>query len=133
MDRFDLLSIRCKRCDWQWEMPHQNKTDDLVCFKCGSKKLDFNRNKLHMLKKGGKFIADIGFSSSRDRFGAIPFEEDENQIEEPMLIVRGNKVSISDDMTDDDLKNLLSQMNSIKSKILDEINLNQEELLKRFR
>ena len=132
MDRFDLLSIRCKMCDWQWEIPNHEETKDLICSQCGSKKLELNKHNLHMLKKGGKFITDIGFSTQRDKFGSIIPEQSENQNDEPLLVVKGSNVAISEDMTNEELKNLLRQMNSIKSKILDEIALDHEELAKKF-
>ena len=132
MQKFELLSMRCKMCDWQWELAPSERPDDLICEHCGSQEIHITHKNLHMFKKNGKFITDIGFAHPRDEFGAISVEEVMRQNEGPLLVVKENDVKISEKMTNDEMKKLLSKMNSIRNKILDEIELNHEELLNRL-
>lgn len=132
MQRFELISIKCKMCDWQWELTLGEKPDELVCEHCGSEELDITKKNLHMFKKGGKFITDIGFAHPRDEFGAIPVEQIMLQNQEPLLVVKENDVKISEKITNDEMKNLLRRVNSIRNEILDRIELNQEELIKKL-
>lgn len=132
MQKFELLSIKCKMCDWQWEITPHEKTENLCCNHCGSKNLIIEKQDLHMIKKGGKFITDIGFSHPRDKFGAIPVEEIIENNKEPVLVVNKEDIKISEKMTNDELKNLLSKMNSIRDKIIDQVEVNREELTKRL-
>jgi len=132
MQKFELLSIRCKMCDWQWEMTPLEEPDEIICEHCGSKDISITRKNLHMFKKGGKFITDIGFAHPRDEFGAISVEEVMRQNEEPLLVVKENDVKISEKMTNEEMKKLLSKMNSIRNRILDEIEVNHDELLNKL-
>jgi len=132
MQKFELLSIECKMCDWRWEITPHEKKDSLCCMHCGSKNLSIEKQDLHMVKKGGKFVTDIGFAHPRDRFGAISVKEVMEQNKEPILVVKEDDIKISENMTNDDLKNLLSKMNSIRNKIIDKVEVNHEELIKRL-
>ena len=132
MQRFELISIKCKMCGWQWELTPGERPDELVCEHCGSEEFSITKKSLHMFKKGGKFITDIGFAHPRDEFGAIPVEEVMKQNEEPLLVVKENDVKISEKMTNEEMKKLLSRMNNIRNKILDEIEINHEELFNKL-
>jgi len=133
MQKFEMLLIKCRMCDWQKEITPFEKPDELFCEQCGSSELDVTKKNLHMFKKNGKFITDIGFAHPRDKFGAITVEEVMKQNEEPLLVVKENDVKISEKMTNEEMKNLLSRMNSIRNKILDEIELDHEDLINRLK
>lgn len=132
MQKFELLSIKCKMCDWQWELTPSETPDEIICEHCGSQEIVITKKNLHMFKKGGKFIVDIGFAHPRDEFGAISVEEVMKQNEEPLLVVKENDIKISEKMTNEDMKKLLSKMNFIRNKILDEIEIDREELLNKL-
>ncbi len=132
MQKFELLSIKCKMCDWRWEITPREKTENLCCNHCGSKNLDIEKQDLHMFKKSGKFITDIGFSHPRDTFGLVPVEDIMGQNKEPILVVNEKDIKISKDMTNEELKNLLSKINSIRNRIIDEVQVNHEELINKL-
>jgi hypothetical protein len=119
-------------CDWQWELTPHEKTDEISCKHCGSNDLIIEKQDLHMLKKGGKFVTDIGFSHPRDKFGATPVEEVIEKNKEPILVVRHDDIKISENITNEDLKDLLGKINSIRNRIIDEVEVDHEELMKRL-
>ncbi len=127
MHKFKLLSIKCKMCDWQWELTPQEKTEDTRCEKCGSKDIHITENKLHMLKKQGKFITDIGFSNFEDKFGITPIEDFTEKYDKPLLIIKEDKIKIPDKMTNDERIQILGRIDSIKSKIVSDIKESQDE------
>lgn len=133
MQKFELLSIKCKMCDWEWEITPSEKNDELFCKHCGSSDLNIAKKDLHMFKKNGKFITDIGFAHPRDKFGAIPVDEIMKQNEEPLLVVKEKDVKISEKMTNEDMKQLLSRINTIRGRILDEMQLDHEALIQQLR
>jgi len=132
MQKFELLSIKCKMCDWQWEMTPFEKPDEIICEHCGSQDFHITKKNLHMFKKNGKFVTDIGFAHPRDEFGAIPVDEIMEQNEEPLLVVKENDIKISEKINNEDMKRLLSKVNSIRNKILDEMEIDHQELLNRL-
>ena len=84
-----------------------------------------------MLKKGGKFITDIGFLS--DNISNISYDEGiMDDYEEPLLVVKRDNVNISENLTNEELKILLSDMNQIRNRILDKIELNREDLFNKL-
>jgi len=49
MKRYDLLSIRCRLCDWQWDTTPEEKSNELVCEECGCADLVIEEKMLHMI------------------------------------------------------------------------------------
>lgn len=132
MHKFELLSIRCKMCDWQWEITPEEKTSDTCCEKCESHDLSIEKRPLHMLKKGGKFITELGYAPERDKYGAIAVEDVTKHFQKPLLIVRENDCKFVEEMTDEDRFALLGKMEKIRSKILQEIKESQDESFQRL-
>jgi len=132
MQKFELMLVRCKMCDFAWEITPQEKSNDIFCKQCGSKNLSIQKQDLHMLKKGGKFITDIGYAISEDKFGELPVEKIMDSNQEPLLVVKENDIKISKDVTNKELKLLLGRLDSIRNKIIDEVQVKHEELMKKL-
>jgi len=114
-------------CDWRWEVTPEEKTSDMSCEKCGSRDLFIEKNSLHMLKKGGKFITELGYGPERDKYGAVAVEDITKHFQKPLLIVRENDCKFVEEMTDEDRFALLGKMEKIRSKILQEIRESPDE------
>ena len=123
MGKYDLWSIKCKLCDWQWETPSEEKTKDAKCRQCGSRDLIIEKSSLKMIKKDGKFVTEFGYAPLRDEFGAVRKEAGKKAIhfEKPLLVVRENDCRFAKGMSDKDRIELLEKMELIKTKILKDI------------
>lgn len=113
-------------CDWQWEITPQEQTENIVCEQCGSNDVIIEKETLHMHKQNGKFVTDIGFASPENRYGAVPIEEITDNYEKPLLVVKENNIRLPDDMTNEDRISILGKINSIKSRILQDIRESQD-------
>ena len=129
MGKYDLWSIKCKLCDWQWETTSKGETKDAKCRQCGSRDLIIEKNSLKMIKKEGKFITEFGYAPLRDEFGGILNETEGKTIhfERPLLIIRENDCRFVDGMSNEERLALLGKMELIKTKILRDIRDNKNE------
>lgn len=127
MQKFELLSIKCKMCDWEWETIPEEKNDNIFCEHCGSDDVFVEREKLKMLKKNGKFLVDIGFSDSFDRFDFNHFDDPMQAFDKPLLVVKENDFRLPVDMSNEDRISILGRIDSIRSRILDDIRNSEDE------
>ncbi len=132
MNKFNLFSVKCKMCGFKTELSPEELNSNPFCEKCGSTNLKIDKKTLHMLKKGGKFVTDIGFSVDDDIFDVTPVNEMHEQKEEPLLILKKDEIKISENIDNNDLKQLLGKMNVVRNKILDRIEVDREELVKKL-
>jgi len=121
MRRFELLTIKCKMCDWQWEVTPNEKTDNIICEHCGSNDVIIEKETLQMIKKNGKFLTDIGFSNTNNRFDIRQIEDFTTDFEKPLLVIKENDIRLPCDMTNQDRISILGKIDSLKSRILEDI------------
>jgi len=127
MQKFELLSIKCKMCDWEWEITPKEKEDNIFCEHCGSDNVFVKHENLKMLKKNGKFLVDIGFLDNSDRFDFNHFEDPMQFFDKPLLVVKENDFRLPVDMSNEDRITILGKIDSIRSRILDDIRTSNDE------
>ena len=121
MERYNLLSLTCKLCDWQWEITPQEKTDNITCEQCGCSNIFIEKKTLQIIKKSGKIISEIGYASHRDKFGGVKQEDESREFKKPLLLIRENDFKFIEDISNNDRVALLGKIETIRSKIVKEI------------
>lgn len=127
MRRFELLTLRCKMCDWQWEVTPQEPKKNFFCEHCGSNDVIVKKENLQIFKQNGKIITDIGFASSDNRSEINNSEDISDNFEKPLLVVKENNIRIPDELTNEDRISILGRIDSIKSRILQDIKNSQDD------
>ena len=123
MGKFDTWTITCNLCEWSWETCSTIMAKNPKCPKCNSIKCKVEKNEFVTIKKQGKIIDELGFQPNIDIFGKI---EGENFIKtytsnEPMIIIRKNNCSFSEELTEEDKKELIGKIDLIKNKLIRDI------------
>ena len=109
MRKYDLLTIKCRMCDWQWELTPQEKNENITCEQCGSNDIIFEKKSLHMLKSEGKFLTDIGYVLPNDKYNVVNIDDISNNYDKPLLVVKEDNVKLPEEMTNEERISILGK------------------------
>jgi len=126
MRKFELLALKCNMCGWQWEITPQEKNDDVFCNKCGSDDFSIKKQNLKMLKKNGKFLTDIGFGTDDNTFQLNDYDDFSKKFSKPLAVIKHDDLKITEDMTDKDRISLLGRIDTLRSKLINEIKFSDD-------
>jgi len=73
------------------------------------------------VKKGGKFLADIGYAPPSKKYNILDETNTQLQFGKPLLLIRENDIKFNEEIFDDERITLLSKIDAIRSKIINEI------------
>jgi len=121
MRKFELLALKCRMCDWQWETTPQDKAENILCEQCGSNDIFIEKQNLQMLKKNGKFLTDIGFNSGEELFVLNEFEDFSEKFDKPLIVIKEDDFRLPLEMSDNDRISLLGRIDTIRSQLLQDI------------
>ena len=133
MHKYKLLSLKCNMCNWRWEITPEEKKENICCIQCGSKNIDIDEKKLQVFKQNGKIITDLGFISQDKQLDETPIEDLTENFEEPLIVLKQNDIKISDEMTNDERVTVLGKINSIRSKIINDLKESNEDCFQRLK
>lgn len=93
------------------------------CKYCGSIDCNVVKNEVITIKKQGKIITDIALNKEIDEDSEIQDEllEKTDFNEKPLVVIRGKDFRFTEDLTNDERRDLLNRMDLIKSKIIRDI------------
>ena len=123
MGKFDTWSIKCNLCDWQWETCSCTISKHPKCEQCGSTNCDVKKNDTITIKKKGKRIIDIVDSDIEESSGNINGEifVKTTKTDRPLLIIKNDFCKLSEDLSENERKNVLKQIDEMKYKIICDI------------
>lgn len=123
MGKFDTWTISCKLCDWQWETCSSIIAKHPRCPQCDSTDCFVEKNEIVTIKKKGKIITDVGPDLFDDKSGDIDGEVlvDTTKTDKPLMVIKKDDFRFLEDMSNEDRRRLLEQIDSMKHKIIRDI------------
>ena len=129
MSKYDTWTITCKLCDWQWETCSRIMAKNPKCKHCGSIDCSIEKNEVITIKKQGKIITNIAFHPEIDEDSEIQGEllEKTDFNEKPLVVIRDNDFKFTEDLTNEERRDLLNRIDVLKLKIMRDIvdNINE--------